>query len=346
MKYYELTNLLKGEYAEVLKKAELYSFIQKIPTERHDDVLMDLTDFLLTAQKKNKPVKEVIGDDVESFCREFVGSKSIVERLFSVFEGFYYIAWITLVVSLFDIVFLLSDSISVSDSISRVDSIIIGTSFGFLIAVVMQAVFKPLFFKWKKLSLKLYMFVNIMLIVTVGALAGSFFEITVHTLILLVSAAAYILVFTVAAAVRNYKETGSLFKRKTPEEKSEKQEIEIQRYKSELINAYERKNKRLDKKGKPKMTHSSYMKEVEGQNRKTMIFLYVLYSTLLAVIVALTMYEGLTNTWNDAIILCAVLFAVEIPVAGFFTYIYVKAIIVRTKILKLCKEKGVDIFDL
>lgn len=346
MKYNEISHLLEGEYATVLKKAELYSFIQNTPVKKHDEVLMDLTDFLLTAQKKNRPVKDVIGYDIEAFCREFVGNNSLSSRLSRLLQGLFYIAWLVVILCVFDFIATAMNGKPIISSVSEIGSIIIGGSCGFLITVITEAVFKPLFFKWKKLSSKLYFAVMLSLILISGTLTGILLSFSIKTIYLLSAAALYIILCICFNAVRNYRETGCFFRSKRSEEKDAKQSVEMLRYQYEFTKDYERKNNKLSKKGKPKMTRSAYMHHIEDHNRKTRIYLYVLYALVFAFVAVNVIYEGLTNNWYEATLLCGILLVAEIPVLLIFTYLFQKSIKIRTRLLKLCKEKNSDIFDL
>ena len=62
---------LSGEYRKVFEKADMYSMISDETSENVDDKMMYLYDILLEAEKENRPIQKIIGDDVEAFCNAF-----------------------------------------------------------------------------------------------------------------------------------------------------------------------------------------------------------------------------------------------------------------------------------
>lgn len=63
-----MENELTGKYREVFEKAELYGVIKNIDSKVQDEMMMNLFDILLSAQKDGKPVEKIIGTDIEALC--------------------------------------------------------------------------------------------------------------------------------------------------------------------------------------------------------------------------------------------------------------------------------------
>lgn len=89
MSFFTLSEQLKEPYKSVFDRVYLYANVQEITEEDSNDAMLNLYDVLFTAQTENKPVEQIVGDDIEAFCqsyfeqdrlRQFV--KSVPDRLY------------------------------------------------------------------------------------------------------------------------------------------------------------------------------------------------------------------------------------------------------------------------
>lgn len=69
--YSNYTKLLKDDYEEEFKKVESYClFLMKnYSLEKKEEVMSEILDAFLNAQKEGKDIKEITGEDVELYCR-------------------------------------------------------------------------------------------------------------------------------------------------------------------------------------------------------------------------------------------------------------------------------------
>ena len=71
--YMNYSSSLTGEYKAAFGKIETYSYVgEHAPNEdRREDMLMQLVDSFLEAQRNETPVEQIIGNDLEAFCKTF-----------------------------------------------------------------------------------------------------------------------------------------------------------------------------------------------------------------------------------------------------------------------------------
>lgn len=71
MSLINLSQNLESDYKTVYDRAFFYASVQGLKEEESEDALLNLYDLLYTAQNEGKPVERIIGNDVETFCREY-----------------------------------------------------------------------------------------------------------------------------------------------------------------------------------------------------------------------------------------------------------------------------------
>lgn len=62
---------LRAEYYHTFKEVEVYFKTSELSDKEMEDVMSDILDLFLMAQSEGKPLKEVIGEDTESFCKNY-----------------------------------------------------------------------------------------------------------------------------------------------------------------------------------------------------------------------------------------------------------------------------------
>lgn len=69
---------LRGRYKDVFQKVCLYGKTKKVKDDFYKDRINNIFNKLLIAQNTLKPVEEVVGRNLEGFCRDFYKAKSFV----------------------------------------------------------------------------------------------------------------------------------------------------------------------------------------------------------------------------------------------------------------------------
>lgn len=83
-----IADSLKGEYKEVYLKILMYLSSSNVPKEFQHEVSCDIKDLFVNAQNDEMQVKSIIGDDIESFCKEIIKSKKFKNQtLFDIFDS-------------------------------------------------------------------------------------------------------------------------------------------------------------------------------------------------------------------------------------------------------------------
>lgn len=80
MKYETSEELLKDEYLETYNKIKLYATVSGVITVS-DEILCDMVEILLTAQKNETPVENIVGKDMQEFCESLFSVISKEDRI-------------------------------------------------------------------------------------------------------------------------------------------------------------------------------------------------------------------------------------------------------------------------
>ncbi|MDS0525189.1 DUF1048 domain-containing protein [Clostridium sp. SHJSY1] len=92
---------LKGEYKESYLKIVLYLSSSNIPREFQHEVSEDVKDLLISAQEDEMDVKNIVGDNIEKFCKEIIKSKKFKNKnLFYIVDSIYFALFMLILSSL------------------------------------------------------------------------------------------------------------------------------------------------------------------------------------------------------------------------------------------------------
>lgn len=141
------TDKLKGEYLETFKQIEFYCLTVEMDDDSREDRLSELLDIFLSAQGSGKPVKKIIGNDIQQFCTEFCSDVDFKSWMRSFFDKIKFILWYIFVFSFIDMLFIIADIINGQKaSIWETEGFFIGGSLiGFAFYIVVSSVFNLIF---------------------------------------------------------------------------------------------------------------------------------------------------------------------------------------------------------
>ena len=77
---------LEGTYQTTVNKIEVYVNANNLDPVSKEELMNSLLDTFLSAQKDNRPVEKITGNNLERFCREFCSGFGFKENLLSFFE--------------------------------------------------------------------------------------------------------------------------------------------------------------------------------------------------------------------------------------------------------------------
>lgn len=69
------SDVLKGEYKDTYTNIVMYLSISNIPNDFLNEVSEDVKDLLVNAQNDEMDVKNIIGNNIEDFCKEIIKTK-------------------------------------------------------------------------------------------------------------------------------------------------------------------------------------------------------------------------------------------------------------------------------
>lgn len=353
MDYNSMEEQLKDDYREVFEKAELYGVIKNIDTDVMDDKLMNLFDLLLTAQTNEKPVKNVIGSDVETFCEGYFQDYNIKERIRRFPKLFYRMMKFIFIFEVIDFLWLQDNDVSIFRASSNVLPYLIGILVGIIGAFLVDIIVRPLMFKTKKVKVICY-YIGILLLqitlIFIGVTFVVYHEISVIMFPVIVISFGYIVIYLAIRSVRRYKQYGTVRKPKLVESDydkvSLKKSIEIA-LPNELVKKYEKKNKRLAERGKPEITPEQFMNDIRKEDSKTvkmwkiMRYVYAMF----VIVPAVTDYFVSESGIIDSLIFMCILAVTE-----FFIYRACKKVSdagvdAREKLVNECERLGVNIIE-
>lgn len=148
---------LQGEYKDAFDQVEMYVNCENIDRITCEDRLGSLLDMLLTAQESCRPVKKVVGDSIEDFCKMFCSDMGTQNKIWRVLDTLKVIAVIELVFAFFD---LLSADWSETDFWSVVSNVnasgyLLGFAACIFIGYITHFAVRSFMFKRKKLNMNL-----------------------------------------------------------------------------------------------------------------------------------------------------------------------------------------------
>ena len=145
-RYVMLEDQLTDDYKEIFAKIKLYTTIHEIDENTCNEMLMDLLDMLLEAQKNGDAVESILGEDVELFCHNYFSEYNSGKRLKSWGERIYRLCWYIVILEMIFFV-LNSEEITFMQTSTDILPWMIGFGGGAVIGFVINLIFKKIFSK-------------------------------------------------------------------------------------------------------------------------------------------------------------------------------------------------------
>lgn len=302
--YILLEDKLKGEYREAFSQVEYYGSTKWVDADVSAEMLMELLDQMLEAQNAGRPVTDIVGKDIQEFCRNFYSEYKLTDRFGSFCKMLYRFAWILFVLALLG--FFFPEDAGEAAFQSDIAPIITGGICGAVVA--------PILF-WLILKiLECFMKVNdsvrnavscIVLIVTfVFAIAlSSHYDIYIPSVVAFVISVIYIIGYLAVRAISNYKKYGAVRAPKQEElgfwdtVNSELDDEMIFEWQKQLV----KKNERLQKKGKPLMAEETFLAKLDKQYDPKRVLLVNALIFWGVTLIAITLFSvfGKYESWGD-----------------------------------------------
>lgn len=340
---------MEGAYKDAFERVEIYAMATNMSEAVIDEMLMNLLDSLLNAQKKGKPVEKIVGNDIEQFCKDYFQEYGMKERLLESAKSNYRFAWCVFIFEMLDIFVQLSDKIPLMEMKSDISGYLLGFIIADIILLVESLVVRPLIFKMKKVNTTGYSFgvLAVMLVMLIGGVfATKEIQLKIPLIPVILIAGIYILIYVIVRSVFRYKKTGSVRKEKDPYKEAEK-EAENRRLKKKFIEGSEKRlnriNKRLRRKGKEELTPEAFMeklyKEDEDSGKWNMVADMGVGILYIILVVFIAKDSTLVDTFMLAMILLVVYMLYLKIFKSFFSMKFMEELLLE------CKQKGITIFE-
>lgn len=282
-RYVMLEDQLTDDYKEIFAKIKLYTTIHEIDENTCNEMLMDLLDMLLEAQKNGDAVESIVGEDVELFCHNYFSEYNSGKRLKSWGERIYRLCWYIVIL---EMIFFVLDSEEITFMQTSTDILpwMIGFGGGAVIGFVINLIFKKIFSK--KVSETVY-FVSTILAFILFVVAMGFLPETISLCVPLwteyLVVIGYIVIYKMVQLAGRYRRTGSLKKENSEYQatfgKLVMEEVEREwdetnqnpgmSLAKEFLKQYEKMNKRRMKRGKNPFTEDEFHARIVKNNRTT-----------------------------------------------------------------------------
>ncbi len=278
--YIAMKDKLSKEYREAFDFIEHYGEMHFIGEDTMGEKMMDLMDIMLTAQEVGRSVEEITGKNIEDFCKNFFSDVTLWDMLKD--RGRIVCAWAWFVFvfeSLGILIEIGANRFDLFTYSTSVDGYLVGIAIAW-VGIIVADIVGIILAKFGNYSKKIYTCVAVVS-TTVCIVAGIVFiansdGINVPAYIVASTAALYLLIYYAMVFYTRFKKTGSF---KKPSDayhttfsdmvRQEAASIDYTKDKS-IVRAfakrYKRKNARLMKKGKPRMTTAEFLAREEKQS--------------------------------------------------------------------------------
>lgn len=327
--YVFYSDKLQGEYKEAFRQIEQYVNTQNVDEDTVEAHMGELLDTFLTAQQEGRPVSKIVGNDPESFCRNFCSEFTWENKALNIVERWRNIAWFIFVLEGLDVLLLLLGVFIDGDPISNlwntestlnVTGYLLGFLIVYLIYTGMDYVSSKILFKLKKGSLAQKLWT----VAKVAVLIGCFFIIflmmgnealnllVVPSWVLAAVAALYLIIYYTV----NHRRIKERKANKVSFWKMVEAEAAVDfpsEFEKQMQKQYEKKNKKLAKKGKPAMSWKEFVDAREKELQKTLKTKVLFDWGPLIIALFLGFLEYLSNGFSaDLILYIALLFVCEL----------------------------------
>lgn len=327
-------DLLKNEYKEMFERIDIYIASHGLVVDDTSEMMEDVIDLLLTAQENQTPIEKIIGTDFEKFCNQLIEShkNSIIDNFLSYFQWFRYIALVSGILELFNVILDYQDNVMNPWSVPvSIGEFCIGIAFPFFIVFIFNIIRKKLILKqWYTHKIDTALITLLMLISVVSCFVISNYISSIISIPRFIFIP-FTIIFFILMTIRKRKQ------------KKEKKHIsfDIMAY-NEMIKIYREEYqkyvKTCQKKNKEcadvkQWYEKKYKNELLGQRITDMILIFI--------ILGFIVFVAKDSEIFDTIIFTTLITCIEIPIFYFFH----KGNRMRKIIYKEIKYGNIDIYS-
>lgn len=346
---------LKGEYLDLFERIEIYGISMMIEDNKFEEAMMSLVDVMCEAQSEGRPATDIVGKDVEMFCKEFFENPNYAKNWFSDIPNLVYrFSVISLIFFVLDIVFPETETSNIMNLTSDMAPTMIGLLFGMVLSAILSIVIRKIAPR-KRIRLGVLAGIGIICIAASGILTFALFEeydMKVPAVVSALVCLVYILGYKMIVWKKRYEDHGNI--RRTEEEKSRtfrgvfkeslKEAMENESVDLDLLkNLHKKYNRKNRKKSISYEEFDAKLWKEQKSMEKESKYLGIFFLVLVICSVAGT---SLTSTLADTLIFAVILSVMEFLIWKFFKNTTKLGYEMRQKILDKAKEENITVIEL
>ncbi len=320
--YYE--DKLGEEYKAVFGQIEMYVMSRNVDEDAAEERLGELLDIFLIAQDAGKPVREITGNNLESFCETFCSDFGMKNGFLHILQWMKSIAKVLVFISALDLFFAFLDALETEGTdfwnamagitTFNISGYLIGIAIAGLFTMAVNIVIRRKMFKVKKVSMK-----HLRAVSCVSAILGfliiySMLSISETELfhcpawVLLAVSCVYLLLYHLFYG--RYNKRGKIKFLDLIEQETKKD------FPAEMEKKFQKARKKNLKKGKGDLTLEAFLDKEEAncaKVEKQKILFYVLPVIAVAAAFLFTLQNEGFDSGTDMAIFLIIMLAVECP---------------------------------
>ncbi len=330
VEYYTLyTDKLESEYKETFQKIEAYCLMENVDTNSFNEQMMHLLDIFMNAQAKNRPVKSVVGNNLELFCKNFCSGFEVKHRLFEIVDYGKRMAWLILFFTLLDLT--LEEGIRFWEIKTSIGGWITGAVISVIVSLIFGMFAQKLMFRIKKFSAGFYIVVEIVICIAIFMLLFGITDLEnmyCPAWTVLLSCIVYLVIYHICNR-----------KRKEKIQKVKFSDTIAAQMPQGLMDRYEKQNKRRIKRGKNPYTEAEYIQKTKTwleREKKWLVFYAVLPVLIMLVFQIFMEFENFNERCIFAVLMLAVTYLCMLP----FALLERKTLPAQLEWIRKCEEAG------
>lgn len=347
MKYLEIKGRIEGEYAEFFDRAEIYSLSLGMDTETHDEMMMDLADTVLTAQKKGRPLGEITGESEEEFFRSYFSGFDWRDRVKAMLKNFFPVVCVMLVIEIIAVIIASrAKDFDFMLMTYRIDAggYLVGIFAGLFVVGAVDAFVRNAIVKGKKVKFWVYMLIMLAVIVATGVVAALMKPISVPALPVMIIEVLLIAAYIVMRVVEKKKSRTDTIDLKKLEREFKRENREKTTV-FELCRQYEKECEKKLKKGKKIRTPQEFTDDIERLGMIGLIGDIIVGTFMVGTIVGMMIPTAMESSIGDALLMGLLTLVITAPFLLLFIWPFVQASAMQRSIAKKCRKHGVDIVE-
>ncbi len=316
---------LDAHYKPVFEQIELYVSTRNIDESTLEERLGDLLDIFISAQEAQKPVEQIVGHNLERFCKTFCADLGVKNRIFGILDLLKTAAWMLAICVGVDLLFLFLDA----ESGGQIDFWHVHTSempgvyvtallMAYIVVSATNLIIQHIMFKTKRFStraLNIVLWVEALALYAGMVLAMTHYDVDplpVPAWVVVVVSCGYLLVYYLLCGKRDKRAKITLTELAQPQLNSEIDSV--------MQKQFEKAKKKALKKGKGELTMQEFLDKQEAECAKLPAIkrFYIGFPIfLVAISYVWTYLSGGFESVLDSALFLVVMLAVEGLLMGF-----------------------------